>query len=199
MLPVVGFVAAKAAVISASVSASPDHWGLSTWTPVAQSSKSRAAEAKDAQRGIGLGASAVVTWFLVTSAPDCPAHLRLLPSAMLSATRPLSRVIESDSITMVSWSLIHVFGCGFEAVGSAPGGASLSATAANLVPGESLTVVFVQNQTTACTWAWPTNFHGGGTVTTTPGGISAQQFIVSANGTDAYATSPMQSTTGGNP
>lgn len=78
-------------------------------------------------------------------------------------------------------------------------GAALTPTAANLVPGQTLTVIFVQNSTTACTWAWPASFHGGGTVTTTLGGISAQQFVVSSSGTDAYAVGAMQSTTGGTP
>jgi branched-subunit amino acid transport protein len=69
----------------------------------------------------------------------------------------------------------------------------------NVIPGTFFTVIFVQNGTTACTWTWPSTIHGGGTVAATLGGISTQQFIVSANGTDAYPVSAMQSTTGGTP
>lgn len=72
-------------------------------------------------------------------------------------------------------------------------------TISGLATGIVFTVIFVQNGTTACTWTWPATVHGGGTVTTTLSGVSTQQFVVSKNGTDAYAVSTMQNVTGGTP
>lgn len=79
--------------------------------------------------------------------------------------------------------------------------ASASITPTFVVPpaGTIFTVVFVQNGTTACTWTWPTHIHGATAVSSTLSSISTQQFVVSNNGTDAYAVAAGTSTTGGTP
>ena len=79
-------------------------------------------------------------------------------------------------------------------------GASISPTITGLEAGVTFTVIFVQNGTTACTWSWPTHIYGGMTVSATLSSINVQQFIVSNNGTDAYAISAGSTgVTGGTP
>jgi hypothetical protein len=66
-------------------------------------------------------------------------------------------------------------------------GASISPTITGLGAGLEFTVIFVQNSSKACTWNWPAHIYGGMTVSSTLSGINVQKFIVSDNGTDAYA------------
>lgn len=72
-------------------------------------------------------------------------------------------------------------------------------TISNLTAGEEFTVIFVQNGTTACTWAWPSAVHGATAVSATLGSINVEKFVVSGNGSDAYAIAATVGTTGGTP
>jgi hypothetical protein len=65
--------------------------------------------------------------------------------------------------------------------------AAIVPTVTGLAAGKEVTVIFVQNGTTACTWTWPSNFHNATAVSATLGSVSTQQFVVSNAGTDAYA------------
>jgi hypothetical protein len=79
-------------------------------------------------------------------------------------------------------------------------GASIVPTVTGLKAGKTITVIFVQNGTTACTWTWPSTFHGTTAVSATLSSVSVQEFVVSANGTDAYAkASGSAGQTGGTP
>ncbi len=66
-------------------------------------------------------------------------------------------------------------------------GASIVPTVTGFAKGIEFTIIFVQNGTTACTWTWPSTIHGGTAVSATLSSVSVQSFIVSNNGTDAYA------------
>lgn len=80
------------------------------------------------------------------------------------------------------------------------GGSSIVPSAPSaIVAGMQLTFVIVQNGSSACTWAWPSNVHGGGTISATLSTVNTQSFVVSNNGTDLYAASAMVSSTGGTP
>ena len=79
-------------------------------------------------------------------------------------------------------------------------GATITPTLSGLAAGQSpLTVIFVQNGTTACSWAWPTHLRGAPPVSMTLSSISTFQFVTSNNGTDAYYIGGTQGTTGGTP
>lgn len=69
-----------------------------------------------------------------------------------------------------------------------------------LVKGEAVTLIFVQNSSTACTvnWSSATHIHGQWT-SCAAGNICVQSFVVSNGGTDLYATALMRSSTGGTP
>src|SRR5256712_4364466 len=71
----------------------------------------------------------------------------------------------------------------------------------NLVKGEVVTLIFVQNSSTACSLSWPLHIHGAMTSAqvSTLGSINAQQFVVSNSQMDLYATGPVQSSTAGTP
>jgi hypothetical protein len=77
--------------------------------------------------------------------------------------------------------------------------AKITPTISGLMKGLEFTVIFVQNGTGACTWVWPSTVHGGTTVSSTLSSISTQKFVVSNNGTDAYAIAAGSSATGGTP
>jgi ribosomal protein L30E len=66
-----------------------------------------------------------------------------------------------------------------------------------------MTFIFVQNGTKACVLGsanWPSNVHGGMTVSSTLSSINVQQFVVSNNGSDLYAVAqPSTGMTGGTP
>jgi hypothetical protein len=77
---------------------------------------------------------------------------------------------------------------------------AISPTVTGLRAGRHLTLVFIQNGTTACTLTLPATFHGQGTLGTTLSGINVQEFVVSNNGTDLYAIATMVTNmTGGTP
>jgi hypothetical protein len=77
---------------------------------------------------------------------------------------------------------------------------AISPTVTGLRSGRHLTLVFIQNGTTACTLTLPATFHGQGTLGTTLSGINVQEFVVSNNGTDLYAIAAMVTNmTGGTP
>ena len=77
---------------------------------------------------------------------------------------------------------------------------AISPTVTGLRAGRHLTLVFIQNGTTACTLTLPATFHGQGTLGTTLSGINVQEFVVSNNGTDLYAIAAMVTNmTGGTP
>lgn len=79
-------------------------------------------------------------------------------------------------------------------------GAAISPGTVNLRAGQMMTFVFIQNGTTACTVAFPSNMHGATAVGTTLSGINTQQFVVTNNGTDLYAVSSgVQNMSGGTP
>lgn len=78
-------------------------------------------------------------------------------------------------------------------------GSAITPTFTNFAKGIFFTVIFVQNGTTACTWTWPSNIHGGVAVSATLSSVSVEQFAVSNNGTDAYLISSTVGTTGGTP
>jgi len=77
-------------------------------------------------------------------------------------------------------------------------GSTISPTFTNLTRGELMTLIFVQNSTTACTVSWPSNVHGAMIVSATLSGVNTQQFMVSNAGTDLYAVGPT-GMTGGKP
>lgn len=78
-------------------------------------------------------------------------------------------------------------------------GATVVPTITGLTAGKSFTLIFVQNGTTACTFAFPSTVHGGTAVSATLSSVSVQRFVVSSHGTDAYAEAAGTSTTGGTP
>ena len=79
-------------------------------------------------------------------------------------------------------------------------GAAITPTLSGLAAGQlPVTVIFVQNGTTACSWAWPTHLRGAPFVSSTLNSISTFQFVTSNNGTDAYYIGGTQGTTGGTP
>jgi hypothetical protein len=69
----------------------------------------------------------------------------------------------------------------------------------NLVPGQMVTIIFVQNASTACSISWPSNVIGGRQPSSTLSSVNIQQFVVSNNGSTLYATDLMISWTGGTP
>ena len=80
--------------------------------------------------------------------------------------------------------------------------ASIVPTVSNIASAKGMpggTVIFVQNGTTACTWAWPSTMHGAPAVSATLSSISTFHFVTSANGTDMYYIGGTQGTTGGTP
>jgi hypothetical protein len=79
-------------------------------------------------------------------------------------------------------------------------GAAISPTTSGLAAGQVMTLIFVQNGTTACTLTYPATMHGGTTVGTSLSGVNVQSFVVSNNASDLYATSAMATnSTGGTP
>lgn len=78
-------------------------------------------------------------------------------------------------------------------------GAAITATDTGFTKGLEFTFIFVQNATTACTFTFPANIHGATTVSATLSSVSVQTFVISNNGTDAYAEALGTSTTGGAP
>lgn len=79
-------------------------------------------------------------------------------------------------------------------------GATITPSVSGLAAGQLLlTVIFVQNGTAACSWAWPTHLRGAPSVSATLSSISTFQFVTSNNGTDAYYVGGTQGTTGGTP
>jgi hypothetical protein len=66
-------------------------------------------------------------------------------------------------------------------------GAAIVPTISGYKAGLHFTVIFVQNGATACTWAWPSTVHAATAVSSTLSSVSSQEFVVSNNGTDAFA------------
>src|SRR5262249_54914691 len=65
---------------------------------------------------------------------------------------------------------------------------TLTLSTSNLKPGETMTLIFVQaSGPTACTVSFPSNMHGGTTVSNLANSVMTQEFTVSNNGTDLYA------------
>lgn len=73
-------------------------------------------------------------------------------------------------------------------------------TTSGLVAGQIMTLIFIQNSGTACTLTYPSTMHGGTVIGSVLSGVNAQNFVVSGNGTDLYATGAMTTnSTGGTP
>lgn len=77
---------------------------------------------------------------------------------------------------------------------------AISPTTSGLLPGQVMTLIFVQNSGTACTLSYPSTMHGGTSVGSSLGLTNVQSFVVSNNGTDMYAVAAMATNmTGGTP
>ena len=87
------------------------------------------------------------------------------------------------------------------ACGTAGATVTVSLVTTSFVKGETVTLIFVQNSSTACTLSWPAHIYGQMTTgqVSTLGSVNVQQFVVSNNQTDLYAASAVQSNTGGTP
>jgi hypothetical protein len=72
---------------------------------------------------------------------------------------------------------------------------------ANLMPGQELNFMFIQNATNPCTVTFPSTMHGFGTASATLSSCTLQKGIVSNNGSDIYAEAPQNviTTCGGTP
>jgi hypothetical protein len=133
-----------------------------------------------------------------TSSPAL--QLQLGPHGSMAAGLTAS----TGSGTTETWTInlttgnTQQFACG-------TGGATVTVSITTPLPlkGESVTLIFVQNSSTACTLSYGTPQHIWGGMTSaqvsTLGSANVQQFIVSNNGTDLYAAGPVQSNTGGTP
>jgi hypothetical protein len=78
-------------------------------------------------------------------------------------------------------------------------GSAITPSFSGYVKGAEITVVFVQNGTTPCTWAWPSTVHGAVAVSATLSSVSVEKFVVSNNATDIYLIAATVGTTGGTP
>lgn len=117
---------------------------------------------------------------------------------VISEYQPAQGVI--NSIPYSTTPAINVSQGGIAQFKCTTSGAAISPTFSGFTAGLKFDLIFVQNGTTACTLTYPANLHGGTTVGTTLNGVNIQEFVVSANGTDAYAVAAAATnTTGGTP
>lgn len=115
----------------------------------------------------------------------------------------INLTVNATALQSVSYSATPTFEPAFgqyviQFACTAAGGA-VSPVLSGIGAGNLVTLIIVQNGTTACNFNWPSNIHGVGTVSSTLSSINVQQFVVSHNGSDAYAVSAMQTMTGGTP
>jgi len=79
-------------------------------------------------------------------------------------------------------------------------GVASSLTDPTTATSQKITFIIVQNASSAHTLTWPSNVHGGMTVSPTLSSINVQEFVCSNNGSDLYsAAAGVTGLTGGTP